>query len=157
MSPKQGYIIALGVNDFNRGDKAGNPDVDINLSDFTKNADTFAGNYGGIIQRVKSIQPEAKIFVVTTPRDGQDRKEFNSVIRKMADIFSNVYVIDLEKYAPDYSEGSDIRQNYYMGGHLSAAGYLLTSWIMMDYIDWIVRHNMDDFRQVAFIGTGLKY
>ena len=157
VSPKQGYIIALGVNDFNRGDKAGNPDVDINLSDFTKNADTFAGNYGGIIQRVKSIQPEAKIFVVTTPRDGQDRKEFNGVIRKMADIFSNVYVIDLEKYAPDYSEGSDIRQNYYMGGHLSAAGYLLTSWIMMDYIDWIVRHNMDDFCQVAFIGTGLKY
>ena len=87
VSPKQGYIIALGVNDFNRGDKAGNPDVDINLSDFTKNADTFAGNYGGIIQRVKSIQPQAKIFVVTTPRDGQDRKEFNGVIRKMADIF----------------------------------------------------------------------
>ena len=44
-----------------------------------------------------------------------------------------------------------------MGGHLTPAGYQVTAWIMMNYIDWIIRHNMDDFRQVAYIGTGLKY
>lgn len=155
--PKQGYIIALGVNDKNRGDAAGNPETDINHDDYTGNACTFAGYYGGIIQRVKSIQPDAKIFVVTMPRDGNDWGEYPEVIRKMADIFDNVYVIDLEKYAPDYSAGSDIRNNFFMGGHLNAAGYQYTAWLMMSYIDWIIRHNMQDFSQAAFIGTGLKY
>ncbi len=155
--PKQAYIIALGVNDKNMGVPVGNPETDINLNDYTKNANTFAGNYGGIIQRVKSLQPDAKIFVVTMPRDGNDWGEFPSVIRKMSDLFSNVYVIDLEKYAPDYSPGSEIRENFYMGGHLTAAGYQYTAWMMMNYIDWIIRHNNDDFRQVGFIGTGFKY
>ena len=44
-----------------------------------------------------------------------------------------------------------------MGGHLNAAGYQYTAWLMMSYIDWIIRHNMQDFSQAAFIGTGLKY
>lgn len=155
--PKQGYIIALGVNDKNRGDVAGDPEKDINKEDYTKNAKTFAGYYGGIIQRVKSIQPEAKIFVVTMPNDGNDWGEFPDVIRKMADIFDNVYVIDLAKYAPDYTAGSYIRDNFYMGGHLNAAGYQFTAWMMMNYIDWIIRHNMSAFSQAAYIGTGLKY
>lgn len=156
-SPKQAYIIALGVNDCHRGDTLGDVKTDITVDDYTKNANTFAGNYAGIIQRVKSIQPEAKIFVVTTPRDGVDRKEYNDVIRSMADLFINVYVIDLERYAPMYDKGSDIHDNYYMGGHMTAAGYQLTAWMMMDYIDWIIRHNMDEFRQAAFIGSGRKY
>lgn len=155
--PKQAYIIALGVNDCNRGDEAGNPETDINLDDYTKNASTFAGHYGGIIQRVKSIQPDAKIFVVTQPRDGNNWREYPDVIRKMADIFTNVYVIDLQKYSPDYSPGSSFHENYYMGGHLNAAGYQYTAWIMMNYIDWIIRHNMADFAQASYIGTGLRY
>lgn len=156
-SPKQAYIIALGVNDKNRGDKAGDAKTDINLSDYTKNAKTFAGYYGGIIQRVKSIQPDAKIFVVTMPRDGNDWGQFPDVIRQMPEVFDNVYLIDLGKYAPDYGPGSDIRNNFYMGGHLNAAGYQYTAWLMMNYIDWIIRHNMADFSQVGFIGTGLKH
>lgn len=155
--PKQAYIIALGVNDKNLGCTAGDPKTDINLSDYTKNANTFAGNYGGIIQRVKSIQPDAKIFVVTMPRDGNDWGAFPDVIRQMPELFDNVYLIDLGKYGPDYGEGSDIRNNFYMGGHLNAAGYQYTAWLMMSYIDWIIRHNMADFSQVGFIGTGLKY
>lgn len=156
-SPKQAYIIALGVNDCTRGDAVGDVKTDIVAGDYSKNANTFAGNYGGIIQRIKSIQPEAKIFVVTTPRDDVPRPAYNHVIRSMADVFDNVYVIDLERYAPLYNQGSDIRENYYMGGHMTPAGYQFTAWLMMDYIDWIIRHNMDDFRQVAFIGTGKHY
>lgn len=156
-SPKQAYIIALGVNDCTRGDKPGNVLTDINHDDFLKNADTFAGNYGGIIQRVKSIQPQAKFFVVTMPSDGHNRDEYIDVIRQMPQVFDNVYLIDLAKYAPDYSKGSYVRNNFYVGGHLNAAGYLYTSWLMMCYIDWIICNNMEDFSQVGFIGTGLKY
>ena len=155
-NPKQAYIIALGVNDRNTGIAPGDTRSDVNIDDFTKNAPTFAGYYGGIIQRIKSIQPEAKIFVVTRPRDGVD-DTYNVPVRQMAEIFSNVYVIDLYKYAPDYSKGSDFARKFMLGGHLNAAGYQYTAWMFMTYIDWIVRNNMDDFAQVGFIGTGLRY
>lgn len=153
--PKQAYIIALGVNDRNLGYELGNPATDINLDDYTRNAPTFSGHYGGIIQRVRSISPDSKIFVVTMPRDGNDWLGFPDAIRQMADIFPNVYVIDLQKYAPEYD--ADFHRNFYMGGHLTAAGYQYTSWLMMNYIDWIIRHNMADFTQAAFIGTPHRY
>lgn len=158
-SPKQAYIIALGVNDSNkkRNVRVGNADTDIDKDDYAKNADTFAGCYGGIIQRVKSISPNAKIFVVTRPKQEDTNEEYNDVIREMADMFSNVYVIDLYKYAPSYAKDGDIRNRFFMGGHMNAAGYQYTAWMMMTYIDWIIRHNWKDFEQTAFIGTDYKY
>lgn len=36
---------------------------------------------------------------------------------------------------------------------MNAAGYLLTARMIESYIDYIVRHNIVDFKQVGFIGT----
>lgn len=156
-SPKQAYIIALGVNDAGRGYPAGDVRKDINKDDYTKNAGTFAGYYGGIIQRVKSIQPDAKFFVVTKPQSGRAEDEFNKVIRSMPEVFDNVYVIDLFRYGPSYASGTNFRDSFFLGGHMNAAGYEYTAWMFMTYIDWIIRNNMDDFSQVAFIGTDYEY
>jgi len=35
-------------------------------------------------------------------------------------------------------------------------GYLLTATMTLSYIDYIIRHNMDDFKQIGFIGTGIE-
>lgn len=156
-APKQVYVIALGVNDTYRKHPVGNIEADINKDDYTKNAQAYAGCYAGIIQRLQSIQPDAKIFVVTRPREKNTDERYNQVVRRMADIFENVYVIDLYKYAPSYEKGSEFRDQYFMGGHLNAAGYQYTAWMIMTYIDWIIRHNMKDFEQVAFIGTEYKF
>ena len=155
-SPKQAYIIALGVNDRGRKYPVGNVKTDINKDDYNKNADTFAGSYAGIIQRIKSIQPLAKFFVVTNPRSA-DADGYNDVVRQMAEEFSNVYVLDIQKYGPDYSDESEFHKRFFLGGHLNAMGYEYTAWMFMTYIDWIIRHNMKDFEQVAFIGTGHSY
>lgn len=155
--PKQAYIIALGVNDTYKKHPVGSIWDDVNMDDYTKNAQTYAGSYAGIIQRIQTIQPDAKIFVVTRPKQESTDEDYNEVVRQMAVIFNNVYVIDLYKYAPSYDKGSDFKEKYYMGGHLSAAGYQYTVWMFMTYIDWIVRHNLKDFEQVAFIGTEYKY
>ena len=56
----------------------GNAQEDINLNDYTKNAETFAGYYGGIIQRVKELQPDAHFFVVTLPKQ-YGNKDNNSI------------------------------------------------------------------------------
>ena len=44
-----------------------------------------------------------------------------------------------------------------MGGHLNAMGYEYTARMFMTYIDWIIRNNYEDFKEVAFIGTKLHY
>ena len=71
-------------------------------------------------------------------------------IRAMADIFENVYVIDLEKYGPDY-ESPEFKSRYFLMGHLNAAGSQYTAWMFLTYIDWIIEHNIEAFSGIAFI------
>ena len=146
--PCQAYIMALGCNDKHHI-KVGDARKDINLEDYTKNADTFAGYYGGIIQRVRTLQPKAPFFVVTMPNLYGD-KEFSAQIRAMADIFENVYVIDLEKYGPDY-DTPEFRARYFLDGHLNAAGYQLTAWMFMTYINWHIERNLPAFARIGLL------
>ena len=151
----QAYIFALGVNDvLNQGQPVG--DVgDIDLADYTKNADTFCGWYARIIQRLKEIQPKARFFLMTMPRGdvrAKDdlRRAHRELLYKLADLFDYTYVIDLYEYGPVYDE--TFVKNFYLGGHLNAAGYLLTAKMVMSYIDYLVRSDFASFSQVGFIG-----
>jgi len=152
----QAYIIALGVNDLcNQGHELGSI-ADINMDDYNKNPDTFAGNYAYIIQRYKKMQPKARFFLVTMPLGMYaDRNEkihqHNKLLHEMAELFEYTYVIDLTKYAPVYDE--EFRRNFYLGGHMNAAGYLFTARMIMSYIDYIIRNNPEDFAQIGFVGT----
>jgi hypothetical protein len=60
-----------------------------------------------------------------------------------------VYLIDLETY------GGSNPNFMTMGDHFSAAGYLFIAWEVMNYVDWIVRNNPDDFRYSALVGTDI--
>ncbi len=40
---------------------------------------------------------------------------------------------------------------------MNPCGYMLAAKMVVSYIDYIIRHNMKDFKEVAFIGKGLKY
>ena len=154
----QAYIIALGVNDIlNQNQEMGTVD-DIDFDNWRNNKKTFAGYYGKIIQRMKEIQPRAKFFLMTMPQgDREDRKAGMKAHRKLlytlADRFDNTYVIDLNEYAPVYD--SSFREKYYLLGHMNPMGYLLTAQMTASYIDYIIRHNMNDFKEVGFIGTDL--
>ncbi len=151
----QAYIIALGVNDISAyGNDLGSVS-DIDISDYRNNKKTFAGYYGQIIQRLKINQPKAKFFLMTCPDSGRnDRTEAEDIHQKlmydMAELFDYTYVLDFRKYAPVYDE--EFKKNFYMGGHMNPAGYLLTAKMIMSYIDYIIRNNMEDFAQVGFIG-----
>lgn len=155
---KQAYIIALGVNDLCGegnlqnlyGGKIGNAKTDVDPHDYTKNAPTFIGAYAKIIQRLKSIQPDAKFFLVTMPTDNGSAA-FAKAIDDLALRMKNCYVIDLYHYAPPYDFA--FRQKYF-SGHMNAMGYLLTAHYIMTYIDWIIRNNPMEFRFVQFIGSG---
>lgn len=146
--PCQAYIIALGCND-KRNFEAGNAKKDINLKDYTKNAETFAGYYGGIIQRVKELQPDAHFFVVTLPQM-YGNKDFSEQVRAMAEIFDQTYVIDFEKYAIDFSAPGN-REKYMLMGHLNAAGYQYVAWMFLTYINSIIEQNLPAFADVALM------
>ena len=153
----QGYIIALGVNDIlNCHWPVGSVD-DICLEDYTKNNTTFAGYYGQIIQRYKEIQPDAKFFLVTFPKgEGTENgDEHRALLYSLAELFDNCYVIDLREYGVEYN--ADFRKKFFVGGHMNSAGYLFTAQVIASYIDYIIRHNMEDFSQIGFVGTPHKY
>lgn len=156
----QAYIVALGCNDFNP-DLAipyGDIETDVDFSDWKNtNDNTFIGGYAKIIQRYKEIQPRAKFFLVTMPNDTAGKKEImenqRDAVYKIAGKFDNCYVIDLYKYAPAYDD--KFKSKFFMLGHMNPMGYLFTADMISSYIDYIVRHNTEDFKQIGFIGTDL--
>ena len=156
----QAYVIALGVNDvYNKHMPIGSID-DVDVNDWRNNADTFAGYYGAIVSRYKEISPEAKFFFVTFPRsdraDSEDAtREVISLLDKFTDVFDNSYVIDLCQYGPLYD--GRFRERFYLHGHMTPDGYILTAELIDSYIDYIVRHNPRDFKQVGFINSGIEH
>jgi hypothetical protein len=40
---------------------------------------------------------------------------------------------------------------------MNPSGYILTAELIDSYIDYIVRHNPDDFKNVGFINSGITY
>lgn len=155
----QCYIIALGVNDIhNAGQEIGT--INDIKEDYTQNAKTFTGYYAQIIQRLKKIQPRAKFFLMTMPKEeGRRIREKTQAHRKIlydiAEYFDNTYVLDFYAYAPVYDD--EFRKKFYMGGHLNPMGYVFTAHMVASYIDFIIRHNTEDFKEVGFIGTDLEY
>ena len=149
----QAYIIALGVNDIiNDKDPVGTVD-DIDLENWRNNKKTFAGNYGAIIQRLLEKQPKARFFFVTMPKNenGSRCPEHTELLYEMTKVFPFSYVIDMDRYSPPHDK--EFKKRFYLGGHLNAAGYLLIARQFESYIDYIIRHNPDDFLQIGFVGT----
>lgn len=153
----QCYIIALGVNDLMGQKQPLGTENDLN-EDLT-HPETFAGYYLEIIARLKKIQPRAKFFLVTMPDEGSSennrelKENHAALLYKIAENFDNTYVIDLYRYAPKYD--SEFKKKFYLRGHLNPMGYKLTADMIGSYIDYIIRHNMEDFKEVGFIGTEL--
>ena len=156
----QAYVIALGINDvINQNMEIGSVE-DIDVNDYRNNKPTFAGYYAQIISRYKEISPDAKFFFVTFPNDNYRGREdqTNETINGLYDltkVFSDSYVIDLYKYGPVYDER--FHEKFFLHGHMNPMGYIFTANIIDSYIDYIVRKNSDDFKNIAFINTEIKY
>lgn len=148
----QAYVIALGVNDVcNAHMEIGS--LDDVKSDYRKNGKTYMGYYAQIVSRYKEISPEAKFFFVTIPNDPDyntrgDVNKVNDALYELADHFENAYIIDLYKYGPEFDER--FAKQFFMYGHMNPSGYIFIAEMVDSYIDYIVRHNPDDFEMVAF-------
>lgn len=154
------YIIALGVNDVNRirSNLLSYGDVsDINLENCEKNGDSFIGHYAKIIQRYKKISPNAKFFLVTPPVVDKFKEHYERVsesLYRLSESFSHTFVLDIQKYGPDYND-SAFKEAFYLNGHLTPSGYVLTAKMICSYIDYIIRNNPKEFKLLGFQNTPL--
>lgn len=159
----QAYIIALGVNDLLVKNEPVGTTADININNPEQNAKTFAGWYGKIISKLKAIQPEARIFLMTMPQDVDDSEavkklkvEHKNLLIDMKDLFGQyTYVLDFNTYAPVYDR--EFKNQYYLGNHMNPAGYVQTARMVESYIDYIIRHNSADFAKVGFVGSNINH
>lgn len=156
----QAYVIALGVNDiFNRGMPVGSI-ADIDPTDHRRNKPTFVGYYAAIVSRYKEICPDATFFFVTIPKsdDPVAQEKTPAITKALYDLqayFENAYIIDLYQYGPVYD--ARFREQYYLHGHMSPSGYILTAQLIDSYIDHIVRRHPDRFKHVGFVTTDIPY
>lgn len=87
----EAYICGLGVNDAGRlGSNYLETISDIDINNYNNNIDSYYGNYGKIIQKIKEISPKAKIWLVTIPYSNSIYQNYNEAIRS----FDNVYLED---------------------------------------------------------------
>ncbi len=153
----QAYIIALGVNDIlNMEQEFGSTD------DIGTDRETFARYYTDVVARYKKIEPHAKFFFVTMPKQSGDDEKHAEMKKRHADflyalseMLENCYVIDLNEYAPVYDD--DFGKKYYYNGHMNPSGYMLTAEYIISGIHSIVSAYPTDFNDVAFIGTEYHY
>ncbi len=147
------YIVALGVNDLlNRKWEIGEI-TDVCIDDYTKNKETFTGYYAQIIQRYRTIAPDAPFFLINFPKgrasaESEVIDKFNKMLCAFCEMFPNTYLIDLGAYGIDhYSE--EYNRYFKLGGHLNPAGYILSAKMICSYIDYIIRHNFEKFKTVG--------
>ena len=113
------YILALGINDYyGLGMDYLGSISDIHDGNPSENADTFYGNYGRIVEAIKTKAPKAKIIMASIPSNESDlQKAFNEAILNIANHYSVPHI----KLYNDYF----IKSAYYhiIGGHPNAVGY----------------------------------
>ena len=150
----QAYTIALGVNDQKEAlcPLGGVSEVSADAADFT---DTYAGYYCAIIRKLKTIQPNAKFFLITPPLTTDAARTerimcIRDIIFRVAEVFENCYVMDLTTYSPLIDDLQ--KEKFWLYGHLNPCGYVLYAKQIMSYMDYIIRHNIQDFNYVGFIG-----
>lgn len=162
---KKAYFIALGLNDINHEfvmnkdtytNGLGDASNDINLDNYEMNADSFAGWYAKVIQRIQSFTPDSKFFIVGLPDDYKfpHIPDANKVLKDICNILPNCYYLDLYNDAPAYNE--DFYDIFFEINHMNAMGYIFTAKLIQTLADRVIKNNYKDFQLTQFIGTPLK-
>ena len=120
--PKHLYLLVLGINDptNNGGISYLGTIADIPTeSPYTSHPDTFYGNYGEIIERIKAHAENAKIIMVTTAYTDSVRVQFNAAIEELAEHYQIPCMVQLDN--PFLSSNLYWNTMYY--GHPTAVTY----------------------------------
>ena len=76
-----------------------------------------------------------------------------NVLYELSEYFENSYVIDIYKYGPVYD--AQFKKKLFLNGHMTPDGYLFTAELIDSYIDYIIRHNPEDFKYVGLMNLNV--
>lgn len=146
-------IIALGTNDIIRYDSftgsIENPDDN-----------TSVGGYIDIINTIRNLKPNVKIFCVTIPHSRnteEERNIANPKIRQIAELLG-CYIIDLDLYSFTSDTDNFMFINIYKNGsHNNAIGYFTRAKQYASAISYIIKTHLSEFTKIQFIGTNYNY
>lgn len=154
----QAYIIALGANDTSM--TIGSI-TDVNFSDMAQNADTEYGWYAKIINAVRTIAPNAPIFLFTLPyprNSDENIKEINKMIREFGSDrihFGKIFIVDLDANYNEYFENGKLRNQIgNTGWHLTSLGYMYASYVNQKALSKVIADNYSDFQDVFMLPYG---
>ncbi len=151
---KEIYVIGLGQNDKwavennINGYTWGSVATDINDSDYTQNANSYAGYMGRIIQCIRANNPKCFIFVMPTLMQKGYSTDCMTVLNDLCSHFSRCYLLDNTQYWKYWKGWTD--------GHLDAIGYNFVADYVINSIDKIIINNESEFRNVPFIFTNYE-
>ena len=113
---------------------------------------------GSIVCKLKTIEPNARIFVVTPQLRGdacdKDIRYIASELAKLCDMFDFTYLLDMTAHAPVYD--AEMRKSFGLGLHPNPMGYYAYALMVANYIDYVIRSNPREFATIPFVGTSLK-
>lgn len=156
--PCQAYIIALGTNDlFTFNGPVGSAN-NIDINNISKNEDTYIANITKIILKLRQVEKDCRIFLVSTQKENNtyhDEKVrlARDELSKLCNLFDRIYLIDIFEYGPTYDLKTSKAK---LGGHPNCMGYYYGALLIGNYIDYLIRKHYQDFITVPFIGTNLK-
>lgn len=156
------YIISFASNDVysKSGYYVGTID-DVHVGNERENSSSYYGYLSQIIARCHDVQKRAYLFVLTYPHDfgqtesGGYTQAMRDIVKLYREAGYNIYLIDYAAYGMTVEEATE--RGFKRGAHYVGAGYQYMTYEICTYIDWIIRHNIEDFKDIAFVRTTAEY
>ena len=144
-SPKQDlYLIKLEINDLNY--LQNEPNYLGTIGDIHENSDTnsntYYGNYGKIISKIKEYAPHAKIILITAPWHSDNYAKFNNAIIEIGNKFG---LPVLKEYEDEYFK-SDYYNTHFSSNHPTAPLYVGMAEAYDRMISKCIFNNIDYFQ-----------
>lgn len=146
-SPKQDlYLIKLEINDLNYLQTE--PNYLGTIGDIHENSDTnpntYYGNYGKIISKIKEYAPQAKIILITAPWHSDNYAKFNNAIIEIGNKFG---LPVLKEYEDEYFK-SDYYNKHFSSNHPTAPLYVGMAEAYDRMISKCIFNNIDYFQYI---------
>jgi lysophospholipase L1-like esterase len=137
------YYLALGINDYGKlGESYIGTINDItDHTNYNDYGDTFFGNYGRIIEQIRTHAPNAMLVMFTCANTSTVPALFNAAIIQIAEHYGIPYIVQAE----DEFFESDVYTNM-AGGHPTAIGYAGMACAFERLLTRCVCENIDYFK-----------
>jgi len=144
--PQDIYYLMLGINDRGAYNYVLTGSIEDIKEDCEQNPDSFYGNYGKIICKIKEHAPKAKLIISTMARNDGSYAPFNEAIQEIAEYFD----IPCVKQHEDAFFNSSFYRDNIVGNHPTAPVYAGMAVALQKLFEEAIIENMDYFND--FVG-----